>query len=88
MCGIETRLYDISEEFVERGMSRIRGNLEKGVEKGKVSAEDRDAALARLSGTTDLNQASSGVQAVIEAVPEKIELKRELFAKLSAGLGP
>ncbi len=88
MCGIETRLYDIQDELVERGLSRIRGNLEKGVQKGKVDVADRDAAIARLSGTTDLDEAADGVQVVIEAVPEKMDLKRDLFAKLSARLGP
>jgi 3-hydroxybutyryl-CoA dehydrogenase len=88
MCGIETRLYDIADDLVERGLSRIRANLEKGVEKGKVEPGARDRAVARLSGTTDLDEATDGVEAVIEAVPEKLELKRELFGRLSARLGP
>lgn len=87
MCGIETRVYDIQDAFVEKGIARIGANLDKGVSKGKVQEADRDAAMARLSGTTDMDAAIAGVDAVIEAVPEKIELKREIFGKLGDALG-
>ncbi|MBK7643130.1 MAG: 3-hydroxyacyl-CoA dehydrogenase family protein [Planctomycetes bacterium] len=86
--GIEVRLYDISASAVEKGLASVRANLDKGVEKGKVQAADRDAALARLSGSTKLDEAIAGVQCVIEAVPEKLELKQKLFADLGAKLGP
>jgi 3-hydroxybutyryl-CoA dehydrogenase len=85
--GIEVRLYDIAAGAVERGLSAVRANLEKGVAKGKVSAGERDAALARISGTTKLEEAIALVQCVIEAVPEKLELKQKLFAELGAALG-
>jgi 3-hydroxybutyryl-CoA dehydrogenase len=81
-CGIQTCLCDIAPEAVERGLAGVRSNLEKGVERGKVSASERDAALARLTGTTDLEQAVRGTEVVIEAAPEKLELKRALFARL------
>lgn len=87
-AGIEARLYDIAPAAVEKGLASIRANLEKGVAKGKVSAAARDAALARLSGTTKLEEAIAGVQCVVEAVPEKLELKQKLFAGLGATLGP
>ena len=87
MCGIETRLYDISQEFVDRGVAKVRANLDKGVEKGKVDAAARDAALARLFGTTDLAAAIDGVQVVVEAIPEKMELKAKLFGELGQKLG-
>ncbi|MFT5284712.1 MAG: 3-hydroxybutyryl-CoA dehydrogenase [Planctomycetota bacterium] len=88
MCGIETRLYDIKTEFVERGVAKVHANLDKGVEKGKVEATARDAAVALLSGTTDLDAAIDGVQVVIEAIPEKMELKANLFGELGKKLGP
>ena len=47
MCGIETRVYDIQEDFIEKGIGRIGANLDKGVAKGKVQQADRDAAMAR-----------------------------------------
>jgi 3-hydroxybutyryl-CoA dehydrogenase len=84
--GIEVRLYDIAASAVEKGLAGIRANLEKGVAKGKVSTAERDAALARLCGTTRLDEAIAGVQCVVEAVPEKLELKQKLFAELGAKL--
>jgi 3-hydroxybutyryl-CoA dehydrogenase len=87
-AGIEVRLYDVAEELLDKGLARIRKNLDKGVEKGKVGAETRDAALALLSGTTELEAAVDGVDVVVEAVPERLDLKRELFERLGAALGP
>jgi 3-hydroxybutyryl-CoA dehydrogenase len=85
--GLEVRMYDIADAQLAKGMAAIRGNLDKGVEKGKVVAADRDAALARLSTTTDLAAAARGVDVVVEAVPEKLELKQELFQAIGAMLG-
>ena len=87
MAGIATRLYDLDAGAVESGLSRVRANLDKGIEKGKLSPMERDAALQRLSGGSDLRAALEGVQAVLEAVPEKLDLKCGLFAELGAGLG-
>jgi 3-hydroxybutyryl-CoA dehydrogenase len=88
MAGIETRLNDVSQEVLDHGLGRVRANLDKGVEKGKVDADLRDRAVAALSGTRDLDAAIEGVDVVIEAVPERIELKRQLFEKLGGALGP
>ncbi len=85
--GITTRLYDVAPGQVERGLSNVKANLEKGVAKGKVTQGDMDAALKRLSGTTDLKEAITGVQCVIEAVPEKLELKQSIFQELGDALG-
>jgi len=87
MSGIETRLYDVDAAAVERGLASVRANLDKGVEKGKVEAGARDAAVKRLSGTTRVDEAVAGVQCAIEAVPEKLELKQKIFADLGARLG-
>lgn len=86
-AGIEVRLYDIAASAVEKGLAGIRANLEKGVAKGKVTAAERDAALARIHGTTKLDEAVALVQCVVEAVPEKLELKQKLFADIGARLG-
>ena len=88
LAGIETRLYDVDASAVERGLVAIRGNLEKGVAKGKVESSARDAALARLSGTANLDEATAGVHCAIEAAPEKLELKQSIFADLGKRLGP
>jgi 3-hydroxybutyryl-CoA dehydrogenase len=86
--GVQARLYDVDSAAVAKGLAGIRSNLDKGVEKGKLTAESRDLALSRIAGTTDLDAGIRGVQVVIEAVPEKLELKRALFQRLSAALGP
>lgn len=86
--GIEVRLYDIAPHQLEKAMAAVRGNLDKGVEKGKVSADERDSALARLATTTDLLAAVAGVDVVVEAVPEKLDLKQDIFKKLGDALGP
>jgi 3-hydroxybutyryl-CoA dehydrogenase len=87
LSGIEARLYDIDAAAVERGLANVRANLEKGVAKGKVEASARDAALKRLSGTTSLDEAAKGAQCVIEAVPEKLELKQKIFTDLGQRCG-
>jgi len=82
--GFETVLVDVEEALVQRGLARIRENLDKGVERGKVAAAARDAALARLSTGTDLAKAAAGAGVVVEAAPERMELKRAIFDTLSA----
>ena len=87
MSGIEARLFDVDQERVQAGLAKVRENLERGVERGKVDAAVRDAALACLSGAEDLDTAIDAADVVVEAVPEKIELKRSIFADLGARLG-
>ncbi|MBI1380763.1 MAG: 3-hydroxybutyryl-CoA dehydrogenase [Planctomycetaceae bacterium] len=88
MCGIEARLADVSQGAVDAGLAKVRANLQKGVERGKLTQEQRDGTLARLSGWTDNAAAAMGVQVVIEAVPEKLALKRQILGDLGGKLGP
>ncbi|OGQ79504.1 MAG: 3-hydroxybutyryl-CoA dehydrogenase [Deltaproteobacteria bacterium RIFCSPLOWO2_12_FULL_60_19] len=85
-AGFDTLLYDVSQEFIDRGLGRIRTFLEGSRKRGKLSAEQEQQILARLKGTLKLED-FSGVGLVIEAVPEQIELKREIFKKLDAACG-
>lgn len=80
--GFKVALYDIKQEFVDKGLTSIRSNLDKGVEKGKVTAEQRQAALGNLRGSVAVPDAAKGAQLVIEAIPEKLELKQGLFREL------
>ncbi|MEQ8330835.1 MAG: 3-hydroxyacyl-CoA dehydrogenase NAD-binding domain-containing protein [Longimicrobiales bacterium] len=82
--GCDVRVYDIDAAAVQRGLERIRGNLDKGVDLGKVDAADRDATLARLSGTTSIAEAAGGADLVVEAAPESLELKASIFAEVDA----
>lgn len=83
-AGATVRLFDAIAGAADSGVAKVKKNLDKGVELGKVTAADRDAALARLSAVTELAAACAGADCVIEAVPERIELKRELFAAVDA----
>ncbi len=80
--GFKVALYDITQEFVDKGLASIRSNLDKGVEKGKVTVEQRQAALGNLRGSVAVPDAAKGAQLVIEAIPEKLELKQGLFREL------
>ena len=79
-AGYETRMYDVSDAAVEQGRAAIERIGRKGVELGKVTAADADAMLGRLTATTSLGRALEGADFVIEAAPERIELKLQLFA--------
>jgi 3-hydroxybutyryl-CoA dehydrogenase len=79
-AGYRVMMQDISVDAVKAGRSRIERNLDKGVEKGKVTPEARVAALAAIGTTTDIAEAVRDADVVIEAAPEKLELKREIFA--------
>jgi 3-hydroxybutyryl-CoA dehydrogenase len=80
-AGFETVGREISEEFGERGRSTIEHYLGRAVEKGKLSAADHEAALARLTLTTELGDLAD-CDLVIEAVLEELDLKRDVFAEL------
>lgn len=79
MAGCETRLVDVSKSAVENGIAQVQKNLEKGVEKGKVKDEDRKRCLSNLQGETDLEKALHGAELMIEAVPERMDLKKQVF---------
>jgi 3-hydroxybutyryl-CoA dehydrogenase len=79
--GFETIGREVSGELGERGRATIDRYLTRGVEKRRLSEEERDAALGRLTLTTELADLA-GCDLVIEAVLEELELKREVFAEL------
>ena len=87
-AGYHAALFDVRPELVAAGLAKISANLDAGVAKGKVSAEQRAATLANLRGEADLAAALSGAQLVIEAVPEKLELKQKLLREAAELAGP
>ena len=82
-AGADVVLQDISDEFTGRGLERIGAFLQKGVDKGKVTPEQRDSTLSRLSSSTDRAAACADAALVIEAVPEDLDLKRGIFTELA-----
>jgi 3-hydroxybutyryl-CoA dehydrogenase len=80
--GFQTRMYDVNDAAVQKGRTAIDGVINKGVELGKVSIADADATRARLTTTTDLVDALSDAEFVIEAAPERIDLKLMLMQQI------
>ena len=80
--GFEVKLFDVRVEALEQAKKDIIKNLEKGMEKGKVTANDRDACLKRLALETNLKGAVSQADLIIEAVPEALALKKSLFQEI------
>jgi 3-hydroxybutyryl-CoA dehydrogenase len=86
-AGFETVGRELTDELGERGRATIVRYLSRGVEKGRMSGAERDAALARLTLTTDLSDLSD-CDLVIEAALEELDLKREIFAELDDATAP
>ncbi len=87
-AGHAVRLYDASPEAVARGATRIAGEFERLVARGRLGAEVRDAALARLTVVPGLFELAVGSEVVIEAAFEALEVKRGIFAALDAAAAP
>ena len=86
-AGFDTVLYDISQTFVDNAIKRIQGFLARAKERGRITAEEEEKSLKRLHPTLALEDFKDACL-VIEAVPEKLELKRETFTKLDAICDP
>jgi 3-hydroxybutyryl-CoA dehydrogenase len=86
-AGCETVIREVNQELLDKGMERLRGSLDKAVEKGKLEAAARDAAVARLRGTTDLAELAD-CDLVVEAIIENLEEKKATFAALDAIVKP
>ncbi len=82
LAGIETRLHDISEEQLAAAEATNRKHIQRRVDKGKLTAEEMNAAFERLTVTADLAAAAAGSDLVIEAVIERLDVKRAVFEEL------
>jgi len=80
-AGYATVVREVSDSLLEKGMGRIQGSLDKAVEKGKLPAEERDAARARLSGTVELGDLAD-CDLVIEAIVENLEEKQRTLTNV------
>ena len=81
VAGHEVVMSDVTDEALGRARAAIEASLARFAEKGAIPAEEAEAALGRISTTTDLD-AAAGAGIVVEAVIEKVDLKAELFAEL------
>jgi 3-hydroxybutyryl-CoA dehydrogenase len=87
MSGINVIMNDIAPQFVEKGIQTITKNLDRNVEKGKMSKEERDAIVSRIKGSVDLKDLAS-VDFVVEAATERQDLKFQIFKNLDGICGP
>jgi len=81
-AGHQVTLVDMEQDLLERALNTIFRNLDRQVKKEKITGEEKDAAVERISTTTSLKEGVSEAQLVVEAVPEKLELKEKIFTTL------
>ncbi|MHB0950587.1 MAG: 3-hydroxybutyryl-CoA dehydrogenase [Allorhizobium sp.] len=87
LAGYKVTVYDLSKERIEAGLATVNGNLARQVTNGKLTDEERKAALSRISGTADINDMAP-MDLVIEAATEDETIKRKIFAQLCPVLKP
>src|SRR3974390_2833775 len=75
---------EVDRSFLDQGMARLHASLDRAVSRGKLTEADRADILARIRPTTDVAAGVAGADLVIEAIPERMELKRALFEQLDA----
>jgi 3-hydroxybutyryl-CoA dehydrogenase len=86
-AGYTVVVREVNDDLLQKGLSRLKASLAKGVERGKLAQADMDATLARITGTTSLDDLQ-GCDLVIEAVLENMAEKKSVFATLDAILAP
>jgi len=88
LSGFRTLLSDVDAAALARGIERALAQIDEGVRREKITPAQRDAAREALSGAVDLDEAVRRADLVIEAVPEVLDLKREIFARLGKACRP
>ena len=84
LAGLEVGITDIKQEFLDRAMESVSSSLEKLKNKGKISESEKENILGRISTDVDLGKIVSPAELVIEAVPEKMEIKKDVFEGITA----
>jgi len=84
LAGYKVAIRDIEQRFIDKGLSRIKESLDKLVEKQKITEENRKAMLANIQTFIDIAESVKDADFVIEAVPEIMDLKRQVFQALDA----
>jgi 3-hydroxybutyryl-CoA dehydrogenase len=80
--GRRVDVIEVDQGFLDQGLARVRASLDRAVSRGRLTGAAREEILARIRPTVDLTAGVAGAQLVIEAVPERIELKKAMFARL------
>ncbi|WP_336359642.1 3-hydroxyacyl-CoA dehydrogenase family protein [Haladaptatus sp. ZSTT2] len=84
MAGHDVFLRDIDESVLSEARNAVERNLQGGVDREKLTEAEMDAALSRLTTTTDLREAAGEADLIVEAVPERLDLKQQVFADAEA----
>lgn len=79
LAGCDVAIRDIRQEFLDSGLKKLKWSLDKLVEKGRITRNQADAASGKITVTLDLRSAATSADLVIEAVPEDLRLKKEIF---------
>lgn len=83
-AGSNVRLFDVSQELLDNGMGKLGAFLAKGVAKGKMAQAEADVVLSRITATADFDAAVADADLVIEAIPERLDLKQKTFRDTAA----
>ncbi|MFX1483380.1 MAG: 3-hydroxyacyl-CoA dehydrogenase NAD-binding domain-containing protein [Promethearchaeota archaeon] len=86
--GYDVIMADLDDNAIGRGLSRVREYVDSGIKRGKLSPQEGDTILSQLVTTTNLNEAVSDVDLVIEAVFENMEVKKKLFREMDSIVKP
>jgi 3-hydroxybutyryl-CoA dehydrogenase len=80
--GYEVSMRDIEQRFVDGGMNSVKKNLNRDMEKGKITKEQMESVLGRIKPTLDLKEAATGADVVVEVVIEVMDVKKKVYAEL------
>jgi enoyl-CoA hydratase/3-hydroxyacyl-CoA dehydrogenase len=84
VAGYKVAVRDIAKEFLDKAEAGVKNSLSRFVNRGRMSQEDMDAALSRIEFTLNLDEAVKGAQLVIEAIPERMDLKHKVWTEAAA----
>jgi len=87
-AGYRTELFDVAPGAAQRGVERVGESLSRAVERGRCTKEEREESLRLLAVAPELEAAAAAADLVVEAAPEDLELKQQLFSRVSRAARP
>ncbi|MCK4566310.1 MAG: 3-hydroxybutyryl-CoA dehydrogenase, partial [Candidatus Thorarchaeota archaeon] len=81
-AGYDVTMRDIDQKFIDKGIATIKKNLERGLKKGRITQEEIDGILGRITGVLDLSESVKDADLVIEAIPEIVKLKLDTWKEV------